>query len=348
LERVLYQVETTGISQKKGEDEFGINHPNQTSDSVSDQSNLLSFLGLDINRSPYPLLEKPIFSFLSPETFIKNIGKNNWFDPLLLQIIAREEELLNPIGFVSDAVGDNAAMVVPGLLHKYAGRVLLLASQKCAIHCRYCLRRFFPFNTGPSTDTEWKPAWEYIQAHKDIHEVILSGGDPLMLTNNQISSMLSQIIAIDHIRIVRFHTRIPVVLPGRIEGGLLDLLKKCSAEKQTIIVIHANHAREIGIDCQKTLRALKLTGVLLLNQSVLLRGINDNAQTLAQLCLTLVENGVFPYALHQLDKVSGTSHFEVDLGKGREIMDKLRAMVPGYAVCRYVREIDGAGYKIPL
>lgn len=312
------------------------------------QKELIDFLELDKSAAPYTLLETSDFPFLVPSHYAALMKKGDWRDPLLLQVVIREDENRTKPGFVSDAVGDTASLVAPGLMHKYAGRVLLLASRCCAVHCRYCLRRSFPFDAVPVSEKEWENAWRYIQNHPAVREIILSGGDPLMLGNSQIISILERILAITHIRTVRIHTRIPGVLPGRIDRAILYLLKRCNGSKRVIIVIHINHPNELSAACKDTIRALRDTGAVLLNQSVLLRGVNDSAEPLAELCLGLVETGVLPYYLHQLDRVCGAAHFEVTEEEGTAIIDKLKHMIPGYAVPRYVRELAGAGCKVAL
>lgn len=309
---------------------------------------LLEFLELDPARAPQPLYADPDFPILVPRLFAGRMAKGDWADPLLAQVLpwAREADAIP--GFSGDAVGDLPSQVVPGLLHKYASRALLMVSHQCAVHCRYCFRREFPYGDLPRGQGDWEQAWDYLARAEDVDEIVFSGGDPLFLDNRKIASLLEGAAKSPRIRTLRFHTRLPVVLPSRIESGLLDLLAAVAADRTLVIVIHANHARELGPECGAALTALRGTGAMLLNQAVLLRGINDDAETLAGLSRSLLAQGVLPYYLHQLDRVRGTAHFEVDEERGRALVETLRGKLPGYAVPRYVREIAGEKNKTPL
>jgi EF-P beta-lysylation protein EpmB len=309
---------------------------------------LLEFLELDPDRAPEAVSAAPDFPLLVPRLFAARMAKGDWSDPLLAQVLPWARESAAIPGFSGDAVGDLPSQVVPGLLHKYASRALLMVSHQCAVHCRYCFRREFPYGELPRGRDEWDQAWEYLAGAEGVDEIVFSGGDPLFLDNRKLASLLERAAALPRIRTLRFHTRLPVVLPSRIESGLLEMLAAAAASRSLIMVIHANHARELGPDCAAALAALRESGALLLNQAVLLRGVNDNADTLAELSRSLLALGVLPYYLHQLDRVRGTAHFEVDEARGRALIEELRGKLPGYAVPRYVREIAGEGNKTPL
>jgi EF-P beta-lysylation protein EpmB len=309
---------------------------------------LLEFLELDPVRAPEALSAEPDFPILVPRPFAARMAKGDWADPLLAQVLPRARESEALPGFSGDAVGDLPSQVVPGLLHKYASRALLMVSHQCAVHCRYCFRREFPYGDLPRGRGDWDQAWEYLAGAEEVDEIVFSGGDPLFLDNRKLASLLERAAALPRIRTLRFHTRLPVVLPSRIESGLLEMLRAVAAGRTLLIVIHANHARELGPECGAALAALRSTGALLLNQAVLMRGVNDDADTLADLSRSLLALGVLPYYLHQLDRVRGTAHFEVDEARGRELIEELRGRLPGYAVPRYVREIAGERGKTPI
>lgn len=267
-------------------------------------------------------------------------------DPLLRQVLPLGDELDPVAGFSADAVGDLAARTAPGLIHKYHGRVLLIAAGACAVHCRYCFRRHYPYGDDPRRLDDWGPALAAVEADPSITEAILSGGDPLMLTDARLAAVVERLEAIPHVRRLRIHTRLPVVLPDRVTPELLDLLR--STRFTAVVVVHANHPNEIVADCADALRSMTAAGIRLLNQAVLLGGVNDDAAVLADLSERLFDLGVLPYYLHQLDRVSGASHFEVSEARGRELMADLRARLPGYLVPRYVRESSGEASKTPI
>lgn len=286
------------------------------------------------------------FPLLVPLSYLNRMRPGDPQDPLLRQVWPTSDENQHVPGFVADAVGDLAARSAPGLLHKYQGRALLIAAGACAIHCRYCFRREYPYQHDPKRLDEWTPALETIAADTSIHEVILSGGDPLMLSDARLSTLCQLLDRIPHVERIRIHSRMPVVLPSRVTPELLGLSRSLRA--QLILVIHANHPQEISEDCLSALRQLVRSGLPVLNQAVLLKGINDDVRVLAELCRRLVNMGVMPYYLHQLDRVHGTAHFEVPASRGREIIEQLTALLPGYAVPRYVREVAGADSKTPV
>jgi EF-P beta-lysylation protein EpmB len=265
-------------------------------------------------------------------------------DPLLRQVLPLGDELLDAPGYSVDAVGDAAARIAPGLLHKYRGRALLIATGACAVHCRYCFRRSYAYGEEPRRLEEWEPAFTAIAADASLHEIILSGGDPLMLTDARLAAMIERLEAIPHLRRLRIHSRLPIVLPDRMMPGLTGLL--CATRLTPIMVVHANHPREIQGDCADALRTLVRAGIPTLNQAVLLRGVNDDVDALAALCERLIDLGVMPYYLHQLDRVRGAAHFEVPEETGRALVAELRRRLPGYAVPRYVREVPGADHKL--
>jgi len=247
---------------------------------------------------------------------------------------------------VADPVGDLPSATAPGLLHKYQGRALLVATGACGVHCRYCFRREFPYAEHLTGSARFKPALELIGRDPSVSEVILSGGDPLSLSNARLMELGAALDGISHLRRLRIHTRQPIVLPERVDTGLLDWL--ASRRLATVMVVHANHPAEIDEAVVTALHAVAARGVTLLNQSVLLKGVNDSADTLQELSERLAEGRVLPYYLHLLDRVRGAAHFEVTESRGRELIEALRERLPGYLVPRLVREQAGAGSKTPV
>jgi EF-P beta-lysylation protein EpmB len=286
------------------------------------------------------------FPLRVPHGFIRRMVKGDSRDPLLLQVLPLAQEAEEVAGFRHDPLHELDAMPVPGLLHKYQGRALLTTTGACAIHCRYCFRRHFPYSEANPVPGHWQPAINYLAQRPDISELILSGGDPLTLTDTRLHSLSAQLASLKHLGTLRIHTRLPVVLPARIDSGLLSWIK--AQTLKLVFVVHCNHPNEIDNSVTAALDKLTAAGVTLLNQSVLLRHINDSAATLTRLSERLFAAGVLPYYLHQLDRVQGAAHFEVGVERAREIMTELRATLPGYLVPRLVRETPGAPGKTPL
>jgi EF-P beta-lysylation protein EpmB len=279
------------------------------------------------------------FPLLVPESYLRRMRPGDLHDPLLRQVLPSEEELVPVPHFLADPVQDGAARRAPGLLQKYHGRALLIAHGSCAIHCRYCFRRHYPYQDEPRAWEDWSPALQDLRQDASIHEVILSGGDPLILSDRRLERLVDELQSIPHLKRLRIHSRLPVVLPDRVTPRLLSLLM--ATRLQTIFVIHANHAQELQGDCAEALQALVAAGLPTLNQAVLLRGVNDCVESLANLCERCVDLGVMPYYLHQLDRVDGAAHFEVPVTRGLELIEELRSRLPGYAVPRYVQETPG-------
>lgn len=307
---------------------------------------LLEFLGLEINEAPEPLELNPSFPFRVPRDYAARMHKCDWSDPLLRQVLPLHSENENPAGFVSDAVGDLAAQNMPGVLRKYHGRALLLLSGACAVHCRCCFRREFPFADLPAASAEWEQIYAGLASDTDLKEIIFSGGDPLSLSDANLRWHWERALAIPQVRRIRIHTRLPVVIPIRIDPGFLELVKAMAALKPLFVVLHVNHANEINSDLNDRLQALRSIGAVLLNQAVLLHGVNDNTSALVSLSERLLDCGVLPYYLHQLDRVRGAQHFEVPAEKGLALMKELRRRLSGYGVPKYVREVAGEESKV--
>ena len=286
------------------------------------------------------------FPLLVPRSYLARMTPGDPHDPLLRQVLPVADERSAVPGFVVDAVDDEAARKAPGLLQKYQGRVLLIAAGSCAINCRYCFRRHYPYGEEPKRLDDWAPALAAIEQDTSIREVILSGGDPLMLPDERLSQLVERLDEIEHLTRLRIHSRLPIVLPDRVNTELLDTLRE--SRLQPVMVVHANHPHEIAGDCAEALRTLVRSGIPTLNQAVLLRGVNDSVDTLAALCERLVDLGVIPYYLHLLDRVAGTAHFEVAETMGQMLIEELRKRLPGYAVPQLVREVAGEPSKTPV
>jgi EF-P beta-lysylation protein EpmB len=287
-----------------------------------------------------------LFPVMVPESYLRRMRPGDPDDPLLRQVLPLDAERMETPGFSSDAVGDLSAQRAPGLLQKYSGRALLMVAGACAVHCRYCFRRQFPYHEVPRKLDDFEPAFAALQDDATIREIILSGGDPLMVSDRRLTELIARLADIPHLRRLRIHSRLPIVLPSRITTELLELLR--ATRLTPVMVVHANHPREIEGDCAEALRSVIRAGIPTLNQAVLLRGVNDRADVLTELCERLVDMGVMPYYLHQLDRVRGAAHFEVAEETGRALIRELRRRLPGFAVPRYVREQAGADHKLPL
>lgn len=311
-------------------------------DAVRDVAELAGLLELPADVVRARVAGASAFPLLVPRGFVARMRKRDPDDPLLLQVLPLAVENLVPAGYSGDPLGERT-IAQEGLLQKYAGRALLIASAACPVHCRYCFRRWFPYQTQLAARADWSSALSALRAAPDIDEVILSGGDPLSLSNRRLSMLLRMLETIPSLRRVRIHTRFPVMVPSRIDRGLLELLAATSL--QTIVVVHANHACEIDSAVAGALQALKHNIDQLLNQSVLLRGVNDRADRLVALSERLFECGALPYYLHMLDPVAGAAHFSVDESVAVELIQEMRAELPGYLVPRLVREIPGKPSK---
>lgn len=306
---------------------------------IRDPAELLALLDLDPVLLPAARAAAKAFPLRVPRGYAARMRRGDPADPLLRQVLPLAAELDTVAGFDRDPVGDIKAMTVPGLLHKYRGRVLLTTTGACAIHCRYCFRRHFPYDDANPARDRWQQALDYIADDASINEVILSGGDPLTLADEKLADLCRRLAAIPHLARLRFHTRLPIVLPERITLALLTAIRP--TRLASVVVAHVNHANEIDDDVRRALAALKKAGHTLLNQSVLLRGVNDAAEALCELSDRLFDAGVLPYYLHLLDRVQGAAHFDVDAETAQRLHAAMHARLPGYLVPRLVREEAG-------
>jgi EF-P beta-lysylation protein EpmB len=314
-------------------------------DAITDAGELLQAVGLG-DRTDLMPIDDAGFALRVPRGFVARMRRNDPTDPLLLQVLPQRAEYDQVEGFTLDAVGDMASKAGHGLLHKYHGRALLIASGSCAINCRYCFRRHFPYGEEIAAAGQWRQALEHLRQDDSISELILSGGDPLALATGKLEELSRGLTELPHVTRLRIHTRLPVVLPERIDDAFIAWLAALPLQK--VIVLHTNHANELDASVDAACARLRDAGATLLNQAVLLRGVNDDAGVLAALSERLFAAGVLPYYLHQLDRVQGSAHFEVNDTRALALMDALRARLPGYLVPRLVREVGGDASKRPL
>ena len=315
-------------------------------EAVRDPRELLDLLGLD--RLAPRLSDEAMVQFplRVPRGFVARMRRGDPRDPLLRQVLPLDDEMRPMPGFGLDAVGDGAAKTAPGVIQKYRGRALLVATGSCAIHCRYCFRRHFPYAEETAARDGWREAVDLIRQDASIEEVLLSGGDPLSLSNGKLAELTGALADIPHLRRLRIHSRLPIVVPERVDDGLMGWLT--ALPWPVTLVVHANHANEFDGTVDAALGRLRAAGVHLLNQAVLLRGVNDSVDALGALSERGFAAGVLPYYLHQLDRVAGVAHFEVDDAHARALHAGLAARLSGYLVPRLVREIPGDTGKRPL
>lgn len=297
----------------------------------------------DLNLRQQACLDFPL---LVPQPFIDKMEKGNAKDPLLLQVLPQKAELDQADGFIRDPLAEKHSNLQKGLIHKYHGRVLVLLSTGCAVNCRYCFPRHFPYQDNRIGKHDWQALLEYVARDETIEELILSGGDPLMLSDQQLEKFIQQAERIPHLQRLRIHSRLPVVIPQRITDNLTDILH--SSRFDCVIVLHVNHSQEIDEALALRLNKLKKAGISLLNQAVLLRGINDNVDAQIKLNKALFSAHVLPYYLHLLDKVKGAHHFDVDEKAAQTLHQQLVLKLSGYLVPKLVREEADKGSKTPV
>lgn len=313
---------------------------------MRDPGELLSLLGLDGLAGQVSAEAATQFPLRVPRGFIARMRRGDPDDPLLRQVLPLDDEMRLVPGFGLDAVGDSAARAGTGVIRKYQGRSLLVTTGSCAVHCRYCFRRHFPYAEETAARDGWRESVALIRADSSIEEVLLSGGDPLSLATSKLAELTDALAGIPHLKRLRIHSRLPVVLPERVDDALLDWL--AALPWPVAFVIHANHANEFDASVDAALARLRRAGVQLLNQAVLLRGVNDSVDALADLSERSFAAGVLPYYLHQLDRVAGVAHFEVDDAQAVALHAALAARLSGYLVPRLVREVPGDTGKRPL
>lgn len=338
--------QTAAPWQSSGDIEQSPSWKTALSGAVTRSDQLLAMLGLADSPLANQLAEQPDFPLRVPLSFVRRMVPGDPDDPLLRQVLPVGDELLPLPGFDRDPLRESHYNPVPGIVHKYRGRVLLITSPACAVHCRYCFRRHFPYEENTMGKALWRQPLDYIAAHPDIREVILSGGDPLAANDNHLAWLAAELAAIPHVQRLRVHTRFPVVIPSRIDDACLSWLT--GTRLTTVVVLHINHPREIDHDVAAMAQRLRQAGLTVLNQAVLLKTINDRADTQIALSEQLFAAGILPYYLHLLDPVAGAGHFHVDEREALALHQALQSALPGYLVPRLVRDIPGAAAKTPV
>ena len=309
-------------------------------------SELLSYLDLGISDLSERQAASISFPVLVPKPFADLMETGNIHDPLLLQVLPQSEELEKNPDFIEDPLAEKHTNIEKGLIHKYNSRVLLIVAGGCAVNCRYCFRRHFPYENNRLTDDDWNGIYEYLKSDNSIDEVIFSGGDPLMLSDQQLAKRIQQLEKIPHLKRLRIHSRLPVVIPSRITEQFIKILH--SSKLDCVMVFHINHAHEISSELIDKAQQLRAAKVHLLNQSVLLKHINDTVETQVALSLKLFESGILPYYLHLLDRVAGAHHFEVNESQAKQVYQGLINRLSGYLIPKLVREESGKGSKTPV
>ncbi|HPF26992.1 MAG TPA: EF-P beta-lysylation protein EpmB [Steroidobacteraceae bacterium] len=318
----------------------------ELAEAITRPDELLRLLDLDPRLAVSAVAAAGVFRLRVPRSFVRRMRRGDLHDPLLRQVLPLADELESPPHYVADPLAEAAAVAAPALLQKYRGRALIIATGACGVHCRYCFRREFPYSAQTTDNPRLGAAIAAIAADSSISEVLLSGGDPLSLSDERLQQLTLQLVAIPHVERIRVHTRQPVVLPSRVDAGLLHWI--AGVTKPLVFVLHSNHAQEIDAEVRAALQQLRHAGVTLLNQSVLLAGVNDSVPALAALSQTLFSAGVLPYYLHLLDPVRGAAHFDVEQAHAARLVGELATLLPGYLVPRLVREVPGMPAKVPV
>ena len=317
----------------------------ELSNVVTDPKKLLQMLEIDSDDYLQHFAARRLFPVRVPKPYISRIKKGDFNDPLLKQVMPLSDEHIITTGYSTDPLEEHDT-VAQGLLHKYKHRVLMIVKSGCAINCRYCFRRHFPYADNSPSKASWQPALSYIKNHAEINEVIFSGGDPLMASDEHLHWLVAQLEEIPHITRLRIHSRLPVVIPQRITDVLVKMLSE--TRLKTTMVFHINHPNEIDGQVKQAVEKLRIARIPLFNQSVLLKGVNDNSEVLCQLSEQLFDHGIQPYYLHMFDAVQGVAHFDVGEKRAKEIAQKMMAKLPGFLMPKLVREIAGEANKTPI
>ncbi|WP_286264973.1 EF-P beta-lysylation protein EpmB [Thalassotalea atypica] len=312
---------------------------------ITDPKTLLTLLNLDVKQYQHHFNARKLFPVRVPRPFIERMEKGNINDPLLKQVMPLSDEFTEVTGYFSDPLVEHDT-VAEGLLHKYRHRVLMIVKAGCAVNCRYCFRRHFPYADNSPNKKRWQQALDYIQVHPEINEVIFSGGDPLMASDDHLHWLIGQIEHIPHVKRLRIHSRLPVVIPRRITTQLVSMLS--STRLKPTMVLHINHANEVDDALSTALEPLRQARIPLFNQSVLLNGVNNDVESLVKLNETVFDHGIMPYYLHLLDKVQGAAHFDLEEAQAQALLKEVSAVLPGYLVPKLVREIAGEPNKTPI
>ena len=315
----------------------------QLAQAIRKPNELLEYVGLDAAAIGYSKSATKQFPVRVPHSFADRIFHKDPDDPILRQVFPYKDEELEVENYIEDPLSEKNVQPLPGLLQKYKSRVLSITTGACAVHCRYCFRRHFPYQDASATHQHWQNSLKYIEQDHSIHEIILSGGDPLTFSDKRLKEIILALSNIEHIKRIRFHTRIPVVLPDRINNYLLEGI--CNTNKSIVFVIHSNHANELDDNVEKAIKSLHQSNISIFNQSVLLKGVNDTVSDLIKLSEKLVRNNVTPYYLHLMDSVAGAAHYNIDETYAKKLIADMQTSVSGYMVPRLVKEEIGAESK---
>ncbi len=346
ITRTMQPVQTISFSAAGDDSTPRGSWQSQLSGAIRDPKALLAAVGLDERWLAGAEGGHQAFEVRVPQAYLSRIAKGNPDDPLLRQVLPLGSETQSVAGYVTDPLEEADHTPAAGLIHKYATRVLMIASGACAINCRYCFRRHFPYEDHAASRAQWGQTLNYLREDDSLIEAILSGGDPLVSSDARLAWLVGELDAIPHLKRLRLHTRLPVVIPDRVDDAMLAWLSDTRLQK--VMVLHINHANEIDESVMQACGRLKGVGVTLLNQSVLLRGVNDEVEVLRALSERLFEAGILPYYLHVLDPVAGAAHFDVPDHEALKLHDALRSQLPGFLLPRLVREVPGADAKTPL
>lgn len=315
-------------------------------ESITDPKQLIQLLQLPVSLLPQLQRASESFQLRVPRPFLELMKPGNLNDPLLLQVLPQTQELLSQPGYLSDPLQEAGHNPQRGIIHKYHGRVLLTLSGACAVNCRYCFRRHFPYQDNQLGSQQWQQALSYLRQHPEVEEVIFSGGDPLATPDNRIFNMIEDLEQLPQLKRLRIHSRLPVVIPQRLTDALSQRLQQ--SRLQVVLVLHINHPNEISTALHQRLQSLQLGGITLLNQSVLLKGVNDNSDTLVHLSEKLFTSGILPYYLYLLDPVEGAAHFDLSETQAKLLAGQMAARLPGYLVPRLARDIPGKTAKTQI
>lgn len=329
----------------RNEQEMQGNWKKDLANAISDPEKLLFILELPQTAFQSDCTARQLFPMRVPQSFVDRMEKGNPNDPLFLQVMPKQQEFEQVPGFIKDPLQEHDS-VVPGLLHKYTNRVLFIVRGGCAVNCRYCFRRHFPYQENSNNKHQWQQALDYIRSKPEIKEVIFSGGDPLMANDDQLAWLINELEQIPHLKRLRIHTRLPVVMPSRVTDELVNLLK--NSKLRCNVVLHINHANELTAELPSALKKLTDAGIMLFNQAVLLANINNNVPALVDLHEALFDNRIQPYYLHLTDPVEGTAHFDVTDDEAKELMRELLKHLPGFLMPKLVREVAGEESKTPI
>lgn len=343
ITRTMQPVQTISLSAAGNDSPLRQSWQSQLSGAIRDPKALLAAVGLDERWLTGAEGGHQAFEVRVPQAYLSRIQKGNPNDPLLRQVLPLEAETQTVAGYVNDPLEEADHTPTAGLIHKYAARVLMITSGACAINCRYCFRRHFPYEDHAASRAQWGKTLDYLRDDDSLIEAILSGGDPLVSSDSRLAWLVNELDAIPHLKRLRLHTRLPVVIPDRVDDAMLAWLSNTRLQK--VMVLHINHAHEIDDSVIKACKKLKSVGVTLLNQSVLLRGVNDSVDILGALSERLFEAGILPYYLHVLDPVAGAAHFDVPDDEAQQLHDELRDRLPGFLLPRLVREVPGEKAK---